>query len=151
MAFNKNVLSKDSLDMKVFKKYATLNKSLENNRESIKMLAFLVTHVSSNQRNEPKKNAFDSFISYEDLKALKLNLTKDKRFTNLNYSNKRQVYYGINKEGDEILGVFVVKNNKVISFFPYVLGATVEPFRLDRPLDKKKKEYIKEFNKYVGA
>ncbi|WP_373517009.1 hypothetical protein [Pricia sp.] len=143
-------MKKDTLDLDAFYKFVNINKSLKDNRDFIKTLSYMVWTFKENREKNPRTSGFDKFVPYSEMEDNYSKWAELKPFMKLEYKATDNVYYGINYNTTEKLGLFIVKKGKIISFFPYIhMGADpVRPFLLNKPADKK---YIEVFNKYVGV
>ena len=132
--------------------FLDLHSTLKNSNDFTKMIDYVHWSAREAIEKDALKYEIKNFASYKELSVKHPNLTSKKAFYKLAFRKKENVFFGINKDNNEICIVFVVKKNKIISFFPYInIGAdSIRPFLLNKKLGKKQEEYITVFNKYIG-
>ena len=150
--FNGNFFLSDSLNLEKIYPFLDLHSTLKNSNDFTKMIDYVHWSAREAIEKDALKYEIKNFASYKELSVKHPNLTSKKVFYKLAFRKKENVFFGINKDNNEICIAFVVKKNKIISFFPYINIGTdsIRPFLLNKKLGKKQEEYITVFNKYIG-
>lgn len=143
--FSKEVLLSDTINREFLYNHSNVHKNLLNNAELEKYTAYLIALFKS--KSEVNDNF--SVASYSEV-AQRPELRTDALFEDLDYKCKKEVYYLVANDKKDLVWTFIVKKDKIASFFSYwnFGGKLITPL----PLRKKSSlKYIKELNKYIGA
>jgi hypothetical protein len=120
VSFINDIIKSDSLDFPQFYEYTNVHKSSKGNPKFETLIPFVVDQLRTS--SSTKEITKSQVVSYKEALILFKGTSSEERLSNIHYSKTDFIYFWIFpddiKKGEFLM--FIIENDKIISFFPYV-------------------------------
>ena len=120
VSFINDIIKSDSSDLPQFYAYTDVHKSSKGNPKFEFLIPFVIDQLRTS--SSTKDITKSQVVSYKEALILFKGTSSEERLSNIHYSKTDFIYFWIfpdDIQKGEFL-MFIIENDKIISFFPYV-------------------------------